>query len=80
MTFHRTDQFEDAVNAAAAHFGMRPVFVEKDYWVTFALKNLSQSEEAKSTVFKGGTSLSKVYACINRFSEDVDPLKQPLYS
>lgn len=72
MTFHKTDQFEDAVNAAAAHFGMRPAFVEKDYWVTYALKNLSQSAEAKSTVFKGGTSLSKVYSCINRFSEDVD--------
>lgn len=72
MTFHETEEFVDAVNAAADRFGMRSAFVEKDYWVTYALKNLSRSEEAKSTVFKGGTSLSKVYACINRFSEDVD--------
>jgi predicted nucleotidyltransferase component of viral defense system len=72
MKFHEAKEFEDAVNAAADKFGMRPSFVEKDYWVTYALKNLSRAEEAKSTVFKGGTSLSKVYSCINRFSEDID--------
>lgn len=72
MTFHETDLFEDAISAAAEHFGMRPAFVEKDYWVTFALKNLSRSPEAQTTVFKGGTSLSKVFDSINRFSEDVD--------
>lgn len=69
MTFHGAEDFWDAVNAAADHYGMRPAFIEKDYWVTYALKNLSRSDEARSTVFKGGTSLSKVYGCINRFSE-----------
>jgi predicted nucleotidyltransferase component of viral defense system len=72
MIFHETDLFEDAISAAAEHFGMRGAFVEKDYWVTYALKNLSCSQEAQTTVFKGGTSLSKVFASINRFSEDVD--------
>lgn len=72
MTYHSSEEFADAIEAAAQYYGMQPVFIEKDYWVTYALKNLSCSEQLMSTVFKGGTSLSKVYKCIHRFSEDVD--------
>ena len=46
--------------------------MEKDYWVTFALKNLAKSSLAKRAVFKGGTSLSKAYKIAKRFSEDID--------
>lgn len=51
---------------------MRPVFIEKDYWVTFLLSRLSNSSNVDKVVFKGGTSLSKVHKLIARFSEDVD--------
>ena len=47
--------------------------IEKDFWVCWALNRLfSSSELKKSLRFKGGTSLSKVYGVIDRFSEDVD--------
>lgn len=46
--------------------------VEKDLWVTAALQILFGLPCAESLVFKGGTSLSKVWGLINRFSEDID--------
>ena len=72
MIFHKDKDFADAIQKAAEYFKLRPIFIEKDYWVTFVLKNLSQSEHANIVVFKGGTSLSKAYNCIERFSEDID--------
>lgn len=73
MTLHdNRESFGDAIRAASDHFGIREVFVEKDYWVTFILKRLSQSQYRDKVVFKGGTSLSKVFGLIDRFSEDVD--------
>jgi predicted nucleotidyltransferase component of viral defense system len=72
MTFHRSNDFVDAIESAAAHFKMRAIFIEKDYWVTHVLKNLSTSKLLDEVVFKGGTSLSKAHDCINRFSEDID--------
>ena len=72
MTFHQASEFPEAIQAAAAHFKLRPIFIEKDYWVTFVLKNLSSSDHANEVIFKGGTSLSKAYNCIERFSEDID--------
>lgn len=49
-----------------------PIVLEKDFWVCWLLGILFQTEFAQSLVFKGGTSLSKVYGVINRFSEDID--------
>lgn len=47
--------------------------VEKDFWVCFLLKHLFETDSLKDRiVFKGGTSLSKAYDLIQRFSEDVD--------
>jgi len=46
--------------------------VEKDYWITLVLQRLSTSRFRDEAVFKGGTSLSKGYRLIDRFSEDVD--------
>ena len=48
------------------------MFVEKDYWITLVLNRLSKTKYVSETVFKGGTSLSKGFGLINRFSEDVD--------
>lgn len=47
-------------------------FVEKDYWITLVLSRLAKSKYVDESVFKGGTSLSKAYNLIERFSEDVD--------
>jgi predicted nucleotidyltransferase component of viral defense system len=52
---------------------LAPAILEKDYWVCLTLGALfSLPEIGEHLVFKGGTSLSKVYGLIDRFSEDVD--------
>lgn len=68
---HPSD-FKDAITAAAQGLGIREAFIEKDYWLSFALKNLSESKFKDQAVFKGGTSLSKAHGIISRFSEDID--------
>ncbi len=58
---------------AAEQKGLTPAAVEKDFWVTWTLDRLFQSPAlARLLMFKGGTSLSKVYNVIKRFSEDID--------
>lgn len=52
--------------------GMKAFAVEKDWWVSRALEIIFQSSIAEHLVFKGGTSLSKAWKLINRFSEDID--------
>ena len=62
----------DAVRATSEHYHIVPIYIEKDYWISKILQQLSRSCYAENIVFKGGTSLSKGYGLINRFSEDVD--------
>ncbi|HNW70027.1 MAG TPA: nucleotidyl transferase AbiEii/AbiGii toxin family protein [Bacteroidales bacterium] len=64
--------FTAAIQTASERLKIPPVFVEKDYWITWVLKRLSQSKFNDNVVFKGGTSLSKAYKLIDRFSEDID--------
>lgn len=64
--------FRDAVRVTAQQMNIPPMYVEKDYWVTFALYTIFKNEIGKDTVFKGGTALSKCYNMIERFSEDID--------
>ncbi len=52
--------------------GILPQAIEKDAWVTMMLRMLFTSEISEELTFKGGTSLSKVYNLIQRFSEDID--------
>lgn len=66
------DSFEGAISAAAEYFKIPEIFIEKDYWVTYALHELFHSKAKGGIVFKGGTSLSKCYKVIERFSEDID--------
>lgn len=66
-------EFKGAVENAAGALGLRPQYLEKDYWVTEVIRAL-HGEFAGHFVFKGGTSLSKGYGLIERFSEDVDIL------
>lgn len=73
MKLHtNTQDFTDLIRLTATHFNILPEFVEKDYWITLILYNLSKSPYTESVVFKGGTSLTKAYRIINRFSEDID--------
>jgi hypothetical protein len=60
------------IDEAAARRGLSPVIVEKDFWVCWLLSVLFESSFRDALVFKGGTSLSKVFGVINRFSEDID--------
>lgn len=52
--------------------GVPPQAAEKDFWVTLMLRMVFSSVLAPHFIFKGGTSLSKVFHLINRFSEDID--------
>lgn len=74
MKLHTADTkfFSDTIRAASQYLKINEVFVEKDYWITLVLSRLSKTKYASETVFKGGTSLSKGFGLINRFSEDVD--------
>lgn len=57
-----------------------PVIIEKDFWVCWILGVLfGDTELARQIVFKGGTSLSKVFGVIDRFSEDIDLSIAPAY-
>lgn len=64
--------FRDAVSITAQQMNIPTIYVEKDYWVTFALKSIFSKEVGADTIFKGGTSLAKCFKMINRFSEDID--------
>lgn len=54
------------------HTGINQVAIEKDWWVTVTLKALFQTDCHEALIFKGGTSLSKGFNIIERFSEDID--------
>jgi hypothetical protein len=67
-----------AFQQAAAGRAGQALILEKDFWVSWPLGLLfGQPELAPHLVFKGGTSLSKVYGVIDRFSEDIDLCLQP---
>lgn len=65
------ERLEALVQAADAS-GRPPHLLEKDVWVVWSLRHLFAAPYAPHLVFKGGTSLSKAYGVIQRFSEDVD--------
>lgn len=67
------------IEQAAIKRNVSPVIMEKDFWVCWLLNILFESEFANSLVFKGGTSLSKAFGAINRFSEDIDLSLSPTF-
>jgi predicted nucleotidyltransferase component of viral defense system len=69
---HDIKLFSGTLRAASQHLDIKLEFVEKDYWITLVLSRLAKSKYVDESVFKGGTSLSKGYNLIERFSEDVD--------
>ena len=66
------DSQRQAINTVALKTGLPPSSIEKDWWVTQVLKALHTLPYAEHIAFKGGTSLSKCWNLIARFSEDVD--------
>ena len=62
----------DILRTVAARSGRSAVILEKDIWVCWVLEALFSMPDPHPMAFKGGTSLSKVYGVIDRFSEDVD--------
>ncbi len=64
--------FKQAVQFTSDKMQIPAIFVEKDYWVTYALFTIYNHEIGSDIVFKGGTALSKCYNLIERFSEDID--------
>jgi hypothetical protein len=68
------------IRETAARRGVLPVMVEKDFWVSWILAVLfAHPEFGGQLVFKGGTSLSKVFCVIERFSEDIDLSVSPAF-
>lgn len=70
----RADQDRIAfINEAAARRDVTPIIIEKDFWVCWTLRRLMETPLlGEYLTFKGGTSLSKAYGIIERFSEDID--------
>jgi hypothetical protein len=62
------------ISEASARRDVAPIIIEKDFWVCWVLRRLFTSSEKAlcELTFKGGTSLSKVFSAISRFSEDID--------
>lgn len=60
------------IQQVSAKKGLPQSAIEKDWWATFALRSIFEMEFADFFVFKGGTSLSKSWDIIERFSEDID--------
>jgi Nucleotidyl transferase AbiEii toxin, Type IV TA system len=69
----KPDDRRRVFEAAGASLTMQAQIVEKDFWVCWTLKELFRLPEiGEHLIFKGGTSLSKVFKIIERFSEDID--------
>jgi len=66
------DDRKTVILQTAAKLNLSVEAIEKDWWVTTALRALFQCDFANAMVFKGGTSLSKAWKLIERFSEDID--------
>lgn len=80
MRLYEHPEFEQAILRAAEHYrgqGLRPAIIEKDYYVTETLRIIAAMSGDK-VIFKGGTSLSKGWNLIERFSEDIDLFLDPL--
>lgn len=70
MLHNDRELFETLVIEASEKLDIVPVIIEKDYYVTLFLREIVKRQS--NIIFKGGTSLSKCYHLINRFSEDID--------
>ncbi len=73
LAYLTTPERAEYISAAAAESGFSEFIIEKDFWVVWLLEHLfAISPELGPFTFKGGTSLSKGFKAIQRFSEDID--------
>ena len=72
---HRHKEFPVLIRNTGGDLGIDVALIEKDYWIMHCLYSLQQIKF--SFEFKGGTSLSKGYSIIDRFSEDIDIRIEP---
>lgn len=72
---HEFKDFNDLVNVVSKEKAIAPQLIEKDYWIMHSLYGLQQ--QGFDFELKGGTSLSKGYRIIHRFSEDIDIRIEP---
>lgn len=66
------DERKEIINQTSVKTGIIPTAIEKDFWVMISLKAIFETKYGEYIVFKGGTSLSKGWNLIERFSEDID--------
>lgn len=76
MRLHEHEDFAALTTAAATQMDLEEPFVEKDYWITEILRVVAQTLPDRA-IFKGGTSLSKGWNLLDRFSEDIDLFVDP---
>jgi hypothetical protein len=76
VRLHEHPDFAAFVTATAAELDLSEQFVEKDYWITEILRTIADMLPDRA-IFKGGTSLSKGWGLIDRFSEDIDLFVNP---
>ena len=73
MKLHKNEKlFKQAITLTAQKIGLPEIYIEKDYWITYVLYQIFNSDLKDKVVFKGGTALAKCYHIIDRFSEDID--------
>lgn len=72
---HRHKDYKDLIRTVADEKGIAPDLVEKDYWIMHCLYGLTK--QGYLFELKGGTSLSKGFGIIHRFSEDIDIRIEP---
>ena len=73
---HDKEAFAELIIGAANELAIPTNVIEKDYYVTITLKALA--EKTKDLVFKGGTSLTKCYQLLDRFSEDIHKIVETM--
>lgn len=74
---HEDKNWKELIQIVSDSKKILPTLIEKDYWIMHTLWSLSNS--GLSYFMKGGTSLSKAYRVIDRFSEDIDLLIEDLF-
>lgn len=73
MILHEDEQsFKQLLEIVGEYYGLDSKIVKKDYWVTYALSKLKDFDREELIIFRGGTSLTKCYTDLKRFSEDID--------
>ena len=79
FTDYETEQQQRLIAEVKKHYDLPEVSIEKDLWVTQVLHALFSLPVSDKLIFKGGTSLSKAWELIDRFSEDIDLAIDPVF-